>query len=227
MRSPKTFDNGWSILCQHCECGEWRPKFEFTILSTPMLNAFIDEAEHRRKTRNFRTSVGLGTDGSSTDNVLLDLKFNPWDTANTFRPELRASCKPVFTQHDPLEPWNIEQSSAWLDDVKTFPYRPMRCRIVVHPYAFHPDPSQGQPSAYLSMDPSVGEPFTPDLQNEKHVALRTRKKKTLSTNQTLIDEAEDTMLNMLSNSIPHGRTIMQVITKRWLLVTALRSQNQI
>ena len=47
-----------------CESGDWRHKFEHTLLSTPMLHAFFVEAEHKRgKTRNFRTCIGPGSDG--------------------------------------------------------------------------------------------------------------------------------------------------------------------
>ena len=34
--------------------------------------------------------IGPGLDGSSADKLSLDLKFNPWDTAITFRPEWRS-----------------------------------------------------------------------------------------------------------------------------------------
>ena len=42
--------------------------------------------------------------------------------------------KTVFTQLDSFKFWYTEQSDVWLDDVKTFYIRPMRCVIVVHPY---------------------------------------------------------------------------------------------
>ena len=69
------------------------------------------------------------------DKLSLDLKFNPWDTAVTFRPEWRSMSKTVFTQYHPFEPWYTEQSDVWLDDFKTFYHRPMRCVIVVHLYS--------------------------------------------------------------------------------------------
>ena len=64
----------------------------------------------------------------------LDLKCNPCDTVVTFRPEWCSMSKTVFTQYDPFEPRYTEQSDVWLDDVKTFYHRPMRCGIVVHTY---------------------------------------------------------------------------------------------
>ena len=85
--------------------------------------------------RNFRMYSGPGSDGSSADKLSLDLKFKPWDTAITFRPEWRSMSKTVFTHYDPFEPWYTEQSGVWLDDVKTFDHRPMRCVIVVQPYS--------------------------------------------------------------------------------------------
>ena len=80
--------------------------------------------------------IGLGSDGSSADKLSLDLKFNPWDTAITFRPGWRSMSKTFFTQCDPFESLYTEQSDVWLDDVKTFYHRPMRCVIVVQLY-FH------------------------------------------------------------------------------------------
>ena len=41
---------------------------------------------------NFRMYIGLGADKLS-----IDLKFNPWGTASTFRPEWRSMSKTVFT----------------------------------------------------------------------------------------------------------------------------------
>ena len=78
--------------------------------------------------------IKLGSDGSSLDKLSLDLKFNPWDTAITFRPEWRSMSKTVITQFDPFETWYTCQSDVWLDDVKTFYPRPMHCVIVIHPY---------------------------------------------------------------------------------------------
>ena len=129
-----------------------------------MVNAFFDEAEQKGKQRNFRTDIG-----SRADKLSLDSKFSPWDTAITIRPEWRAFCKTVSAQHGPLELRSIEQSSVWLDDVKALSYRPRRCMILVHPYTIQQD--SGQPFAYLSIDPSAGRSFTPDLQNEKRVTL--------------------------------------------------------
>ena len=42
------------------------------------LNLLFAEAERKGKTRNFQAYNGLGSDGSSADN--LDLKCNPRDT---------------------------------------------------------------------------------------------------------------------------------------------------
>ena len=66
----------------------------------------IEPALHTDKKgtiRNFRMYIGLGSDGSSANKLSLDLKFNPCDTAITFRPEWRSMSNTVFTQYDPLE----------------------------------------------------------------------------------------------------------------------------
>ena len=78
--------------------------------------------------------IGPGSDGSSADKLSLDLKFNPWDIAISFRLEWDPMSKTVFTQYDLSESWCTEQQDAWLDDVKTFYHRPTRCLIVVHSY---------------------------------------------------------------------------------------------
>ena len=65
-----------------------------------MLNLLFAEAERKGKTRNFRMYIGPGSDGPSADKLSLDLKFNPWDTAITFRPEWRSMSTTVFTQYD-------------------------------------------------------------------------------------------------------------------------------
>ena len=83
------------------ELGEWKYEFKMSSFTTTMLNLLFTEAEQNGKTRNFR--IGLGSDGSSADKLSLDLKFNPWDTAITFRPEWRSMSKTVFTQYDPFE----------------------------------------------------------------------------------------------------------------------------
>ena len=82
----------------------------------------------------FRMYIGPGSDGSSADKLSLDLKFNTWDTAITFRPEWRSISKTVFTQYDPSESWYIEQIDVWLKETKTFYHRPMHCVIAVNPY---------------------------------------------------------------------------------------------
>ena len=55
--------------------------------------------------------IGLGSD-SSADKLSLDLKFNPWETAITVRPEWRSMSKTVFSEYDPSEFWYTEQSDA-------------------------------------------------------------------------------------------------------------------
>ena len=125
--------------------------FKMTSFSSTILNLLFTEAERKGKTRKFRMYIGLGSDGSSADKLSLDLKFNPWHTAITFRLRWRSMSKTVFRQYDPSEFWYKEQSDAWLDDVKTFYHRPLRCAIVVHPYCLaQEDAFLFKESAYLS-----------------------------------------------------------------------------
>ena len=125
--------------------------FKMTSFSSTILNLLFTEAERKGKTRKFRMYIGLGLDGSSADKLSLDLKFNPWHTAITFRLRWGSMSKTVFRQYDPSEFWYKEQSDAWLDDVKTFYHRPLRCAIVVHPYCLaQEDAFLFKESAYLS-----------------------------------------------------------------------------
>ena len=118
--------------------GEWKYEFKMSTLTTTIVDLLYAEAEKMGNIRNFRMYIGPGSDGSSAHKVSIDLKFNPWDTAITFRPEWRSMSKPVFTQYDPFEPWYTCQSTVRLC-VKRFYPRPMRCVIVVHPYPFEPE----------------------------------------------------------------------------------------
>ena len=94
------------------EPGEWTCELKMSSLTTTILILLFEEAERKGRTRNFRMYSGPGSDGSSADKLSLDLKFNPWDTAITFRPEWRSMSKTVFTQYDPLESWYTEQSDV-------------------------------------------------------------------------------------------------------------------
>ena len=161
------------------EPGEWKYEFQMLSFSTTILNLLFTEAEQKGKTRNFRAYIGLGSDGSSADKMSLDLKFNPWDTAITFRPEWRSMSKTVFTQYESFETWYTCQSDVWPDGVKTFYPRPMRCVIVVHPCPLaQEDTTLLTDSASLScakicIDDSR---FTPDLHKDKRVRLNKRMK---------------------------------------------------
>ena len=144
--------------------------------------------------------IGPGSDGSSADKLSLDLKFNPWDTAISFRPEWRSMSKTVFTQYDPFETWYTCQSDLWLHDVKTFYPRPMRCVIVVHPYPLaQEDTALLTESAYLScgkicIDDSR---FSPDLHKDKRVTLNKRQKNEISKSAAFITETNQVMWSLL------------------------------
>ena len=130
--------------------GEWKYEFKMSKLTSKILNLLFTEAEQKGRTRHFREYIGPGSDGSSTDKLSPDLRFNPWDTAVTHRPEWRSMSKTVFTQYDPSESWRTEQKDVWLDDVRTFYHRPIRCVSVVHPYF----PPQGDTALFQNMHTS-------------------------------------------------------------------------
>ena len=195
--------------------GEWKYEFKMSSFTSTMLNLLFAEAERKGKTRHLRTYIGPGSDGSSADKLSLDLKSNPWDTAITFRPEWRSMSKTVFAQYDPSVSWYTEQNGVWLDDVKTFYHRPMRCVIVVHPYFLSQrDTDLSAESAYLScakicIDDSR---FSPDLYKDKRVTLNKRQKNEISNSAAFFAETNQVMWNLLTNTIPHGRTIVYTVT---------------
>ena len=104
----------------------------------------------------------------------------------------------------------------WLDDVKTFYHRPVRCVIVLHPYFLaQRDTDLLAESAYLScakicIDDSR---FSPDLYKDKRVTLNKRQKNEISNRAAFVTETNETLWNLLTtNTIPHGRTIMYMVT---------------
>ena len=157
------------------ELGEWKYEYHMSSFPTTILNLLFTEAEHKGKTRNFRMYIGPGSDGSSAEKLSLDLKFNPWDTAITFRPEWRSVGKTGFMQYDPFETWYTCQSDVWHDDVKRFSSRPICCVIVVHPYPLaQEDTTLLTDSAFIScakicIDDSR---FSSDLHKDKRVTLK-------------------------------------------------------
>ena len=139
--------------------GEWKYEFGMSSFTTTILNQLFTEAERKDKTRNFRTYIGPGSDGSIADKLSLDLEFNPWDTGISFRLEWHSMSKTVFTQYDPFETWYTCQSDVWLDDVKAFHPRPLRCVIVIHPYRVE-NTSLLTESAFLSCAKNTCRRFT-------------------------------------------------------------------
>ena len=93
--------------------GGWKDEFKMSSFTATKLNVLFTEAK-KGKSRHFRVYIGPGSDGSSADKLSLDLKFNPWDTAITFRPEWRPMSKTVFTQYDPSKPWYTAMSKRFM-----------------------------------------------------------------------------------------------------------------
>ena len=106
------FASSSSCQCLSTNPGEWNYEFQMSSFTTTILNLLFTEAEQKGKTRNFRMYIGLGSDGSSADKLSVDLKFNLWDTAITFRPE----------------------SLHAVRSIRNLVHMSMPCVIVVHPY---------------------------------------------------------------------------------------------
>ena len=87
----------------------------------------------------------------------------------------------------------------------------MRCVIVVHPYFLaQRDTDLLAESAYLSCAKiCIDDPrFSSDLYKDKRVTLNKRQKNEISNSAAFIVETNKVMWNLLTNTIPHGRTIM-------------------
>ena len=179
-------------------------------LTLKMLNLLFTEAEQKGKTRDFRVVIGPGSDGSSTDKLSLDLGFNPWDTAITHRSEWHSVSKTVFTQHEPSGSWCTEQSDVWLDDVKTFYHRPIRCAPNIHPhFPAQRDTDLLAEHAQLSCAKTCIDvsSCSPDLYRDKHATLHGRRKNEISSSETFVKETKQVTRNLLTNTILYGRTI--------------------
>ena len=124
--------------------------------------------------------------------------------------------KTAFAQYDPFGSRYTEQCNVWLDDVKTFHHRPMRCVIVVHPY------SLAQEDTALLTGNSLLSSRVQKYAWTTHVSLQTctktsgvtlnkRQKNEISNNAALITETNQVMWSLLTNAIPHGRTIMYMV----------------
>ena len=145
----------------------------------------------------------------------LDLKFNHWDTAVTFRPEWRSMSKTVFTQYDTSESWYTEHKDVWLDDINTFYHRPMRCVITVHPYFLaQRDTGLLAESAYLSCAKACIDDsrFSPGFCKDQRVTLNKRQEDEISNSAAFIAETNRVLWSSLTNTVPHGQTMMYMVT---------------
>ena len=113
----------------------------------------------------------------------LDLRFNPWDTVITHRSELHSMSKTVFAQYDPSGSWCTEKSDVWVDEVKMFYHRPIRCVAIVHPsFLAQRDTDLLAEYAHLScakmcIDVSC---VSPDHFGDKHATSNMRQKNEIS-----------------------------------------------
>ena len=136
-RAPQRLSDGRDATTQSRDLKDTKVSPPFTAhvalargrLSCPRARSAPTHPQKRSKRARleiFRCTLDLDQTVQAQTGLSLDLKFNPWDTAITFRPEWRSMSKTVFTQYDPFETWYTCQSDVWLDDVKTFYPRPMR-----------------------------------------------------------------------------------------------------
>ena len=198
------------------ELGEWKYEFKMpSLIDYDKTEFALRRSGAEGKTQHLQMHIGPGSDGSSADKLSLDLKFNSWDTAIIFQPEWRSMSKTVFTQYDPFESWYTEHSDVWLDDVRTFYHRPMRCVIVVHPYPLaQEDTALLTESTFLSCAKIciTDSRLSPDLHMDKRVTLHKKQKNDISNSTSFITETHQVMWSLLTNTILHGRIIMYMVT---------------
>ena len=98
---------------------------------------------------------------------------------------------------------------------KTFYPRPLRCVIVVHSYSLAQEDttllteSACLPCAKICIDDSR---ISPDLHKDKRVTLNKKQKSQISNGAAFITETNQARWSLLTNTIPHGRTIMYMVT---------------
>ena len=121
------------------------------------------------------------------------LKFNPWETAITFRPARRSLSKTVDTQYNP----SCQKGSTL---VRT-PLEPENS-VLSKQYAF-------LSCAKICVDDSR---FSPDLHKDRRVTLNKKQESETSDSTAYITETHQTLWSLLTNTIPHGRTIMYMVS---------------
>ena len=90
----------------------------------------------------------------------------------------------------------------------------MRCVIVVHPY-FLAQRDTDLRSLLISRAQKYAltiHVFSPDLYKDKRVTLNKRQKNEISNSAAFIAEMNQVMWSLLTNTIPHGRTILYMVT---------------
>ena len=92
--------------------GEWKYEFKTSTLTTRILIFLFDEAEQKARTRDFYTYVGPGSDGSKTDKLSLNLKFNPQNTAIFLRATTDEKDSLHIIQHVRILAYRTEQRST-------------------------------------------------------------------------------------------------------------------
>ena len=91
----------------------------------------------------------------------------------------------------------------------------MRCVIAVHPYFLaQRDTDLLAESAYLScakicIDDSR---LSPELHKDKRVTLNKRQMNEISNSTAFIAETNQVMWSLLTNTVPHGRTMLYMVT---------------
>ena len=133
-------------------------------------------------------------------------------------------CKTVFTQYDQQEDWCTEQKDVWLDWVKTFSHRPIRCLIIVHPYLSTQRRTEllaksvhlSRAKLYVNVPCSPSDPY-----KDKRATLNKKQENETSNSETFATETNQASRNMLTNAISHGQK------KLYTMISAIETSKKV
>ena len=104
----------------------------------------------------------------------------------------------------------------------------MRCVIVVHPYPLpQEDTALLAESAYLPCAKTCFDDsrYCRDLYEDKRVTLNKKQKNETSNNTAFTTETNQAMWSLLTNTVPHGRTLIWRSPRRSLITSTWDALN--
>ena len=166
---------------------EQRWKIEFDVprnIGGNDLDMLFQEEEDKGKTRNHRTYIGPGADGSSDDKIAVEVRYNNINKKVSYSHQWKDYVKTTFVQY-PGESWICKEVDTAIGDVRDVSEdgkRPERCAIFIQPQA-----DDECPTAYFTTCTDHGlaafegiQSLRPDLEKDKKVTM-SKKQRALVT----------------------------------------------